>query len=107
MANESNLFSAIEDAEEINYAAKYEGYTFITLSNTEQVISDSSLDKLEQILPSDKFMRVHKAFILKTSFISEIIQIGTSHQAILKNGKRIPISKRKKRALLSKLKITE
>ena len=103
MANESNPFSFIEDSDEIYYAEKCEGYTFIIMSNTAQIISDFSLGKLEQMLPSDKFIRVHKAFIVKTSLISEIVQIGNSHQAILKNGKRIPISKRQKSVLLRKL----
>lgn len=103
MANESNLFSAIENTEEINYIEKCEGYTIITMSNTEQIISDFSLEKLEKILPCDKFMRVHKAFIVKTTLITEIVQTGNSHQAILKNGKRFPISKRKRSVLLSKI----
>ena len=103
MANESNPFSAIKNTEEINYIEKCEGYTIITMSNTEQIISDFSLEKLEKLLPSVKFMRVHKAFIVKTSLITEIVQIGNFHQAILKNGKRIPISKRKKSVLLGKI----
>lgn len=103
MAKESNPFSVIQNNEVINYVEKYEGYAIITLSNTEQIISDFSLGSLEKLLPCDKFMRVHKAFIVKTSFISEIIQIGNSHQALLKNGKRIPISKRKKSVLFSKI----
>lgn len=103
MANESKPLFVIEDTEEINYIEKCEGYTIITMSNTEQIISDFSLEKLEKLLPCDKFMRVHKAFIVKTYLITEIVQIGNFHQAILKNGKRIPISKRKKCVLLSKL----
>ncbi|HOK86983.1 MAG: LytTR family DNA-binding domain-containing protein [Tenuifilum sp.] len=103
MANESNPFSAVENTEEINYIEKCEGYTLITMSNTEQIISDFSLEKLEKILPCDKFLRVHKAFIVKTSLITEIVQIGNSYQAILENGKRVPISKRKKSVLLGNL----
>ena len=103
MANESNPFSAVENTEEINYIEKCEGYTLITMSNTEQIISDFSLEKLEKILPCDKFLRVHKAFIVKTSLITEIVQIGNSYQAILENGKRVPISKRKKSVLLGKI----
>ena len=103
MANESNPFSAVENTEEINYIEKCEGYTLITMSNTEQIISDFSLEKLEKILPCDKFLRVHKAFIVKTSLITEIVQIGNSYQAILENGKRVPISKRKKSVLRGNL----
>ncbi|MBP7315605.1 MAG: LytTR family transcriptional regulator DNA-binding domain-containing protein [Chitinophagaceae bacterium] len=103
MANESNPFSAVENTEEINYIEKCEGYTLITMSNTEQIIYDFSLEKLEKILPCDKFLRVHKAFIVKTSLITEIVQIGNSYQAILENGKRVPISKRKKSVLLGNL----
>lgn len=102
MANESNLFSAIENSEEINYIKKCEGYTIIIMSNTEQIISDFSLEKLEKLLPCDKFMRVHKAFIVKTSLITEIVQIGNFHYVILRDGKRIPISKRKRKVFLSK-----
>lgn len=61
------------------------------------------MGKLEKLLPSDKFMRVHKAFIINSSLILEIVKTGNSSQAILKNGKKIPISKRKKNILLSKL----
>ena len=43
MANESNPFSAVENTEEINYIEKCEGYTLITMSNTEQIIYDFSL----------------------------------------------------------------
>jgi two-component system LytT family response regulator len=103
MAKESNSFSVIENTKKINYVEKCEGYTIVTLSNTAQIISDFSLEKLENILPSNEFIRVHKSFIIKISFLSEIVQIGNSHQAILKNGKRIPISKRKKSILLNKL----
>lgn len=103
MESKRNLFSAIENTEEISYIEKCEGYTIITLLNSKQILSDFSLEKLEKLLPWDKFMRVHKAFIVKTSLITEIFQIGNSHQAILKNGIRIPISKRKKSVLLGNL----
>lgn len=103
MANESNPLFVIENNDEINYIEKCEGYTIITMSNTEQIISDFSLEKLEKLLSSDKFMRVHKAFIIKTSLITDIVQIGNSYHAILRNGKRIPISKRRKSILLNKV----
>jgi DNA-binding LytR/AlgR family response regulator len=59
-----------------------------------------SLKRLEELLPDDQFMRVHKSFIVAFNLISSI----DGNQVEL-NGKKIPIGKSYKEEVLRRFKI--
>lgn len=89
--------------DDIIYIEKDNGCTIANTKGNKQKIIEITLDKLEEQLPQDKFFRVHKSFIVNLAEVAEIIQDGKTQLAILKNRKEIPISKRRNRLLLYKL----
>jgi DNA-binding LytR/AlgR family response regulator len=45
----------------------------------------------EDMLPPDKFIRIHRSFIVNTNYISRIERYG-EHQIVLLNSEKIKIS---------------
>lgn len=53
----------------------------------------STLTKLEQSLPAHVFMRVHRSIVVQVGLIQRLEGTGTgSHQALMNNGDRVPVS---------------
>lgn len=82
-------------------AANY--YSEAVLKNGAVEILDKSLDRLSQILPS-RFFRIHRSYIIDVNFIASFIPvIKGSSRLTLKNGERLPISKRRYKELRHKM----
>ena len=67
-------------SEDIHYIEAYGNYTKLHLQE-EMIISHEKISTLEELLPKDRFLRVHKSFIIATAQIDVIegnrIHIGT------------------------------
>jgi len=63
--------------------------------NAKAILTLMSLKSLEQELPSDKFMRVHRSFIISLNAIDEI-----ERSQVIINGNRITVSEQYKEAFL-------
>ena len=79
-------------------------YTYIYLQNNDKFYVAKTLKDYEYVLCelSSNFMRVHKTFIVNTSYIHHI-ERGDEYLAILKNNVRVEVSRRKKQELMNKL----
>jgi len=58
--------------DDIEYIESQHEYIKITLANSHSVMTQLSLSSIEEQLPSDRFMRVHRSFIVNLAKISVI-----------------------------------
>lgn len=74
-------------------------YCRIVMENGEQIVSSKNMHHYEQVLPLDKFIKVHRSHIINMSFVDAILRTdGGSIK--LSNRNEIPISRRKKEEFL-------
>lgn len=97
--NFSHHFSRLDD---IGFMFVCKGFTIMMLTNGEQEVVDIPLFEIEKQLCHDSFFRVHKSYIVN---VSEITAIGFNEEGmnIRINGHRLPVSRRRKQALLKVL----
>jgi DNA-binding LytR/AlgR family response regulator len=84
---------------DIQYIEGLKAYVSFYLPDR-RIVALESLKRLEELLPDDQFMRVHKSFIVAFNLISSI----DGNQVEL-NGKKIPIGKSYKEEVLRRFKI--
>ena len=77
---------------DITHVEAYKDYVKVHLkSKNNPLLSLSSMKNMEELLPSDKFMRVHRSFIVSLDHIDSVsknvIQIGGHHIAVGDNYK--------------------
>lgn len=88
---------------DIIYLKADNNYTTIQLANSKIYVA-KTLKEYEEMLcsPDLPFMRVHKAYIVNTDFISNVNK-GETNTIQLKNNSNLEISRRKKQELFEKL----
>ena len=87
----------------IVYAEKLNGYSVLIMKDHEQIIVDDSLNDVENSLPSGTFFRVHRSYILNLAEVTEFFSKKNNLFASLYNGKIIPVARRRRKKLLSRL----
>ncbi len=83
--------------EDINIIEAKGDYVLIR-TNDENLIVHSTMKKMEDTLPSDKFAKIHRSYIINTKKIKDI-----EDNSVLIEGYVIPISRSKKDELFNKL----
>ena len=78
-------------------------YVFFMLENGEKHIAAHSLNYYEDLLPPNKFYRIHKSHIINFTKVKSV-EAGRTGKAILNNGAEMDIAARRKTAFLSYLK---
>lgn len=81
----------------ICYCQSDGNFTKVFLIDGLEYFISKQLKSFEKILPKLNFLRVHKGYIVNRSCIQKFIK--NDSQLLLKNGKRIPLAKRKKNLL--------
>jgi two-component system LytT family response regulator len=80
-------------AQDVVYLEAYDDYVKIHTTN-ECYLKKHTLSKFENSLPLNKFVKVHRSFIINVSFLLKIEQITKdSHRAVLKNDEAVQISR--------------
>lgn len=79
---------------DIAYVEAYKDYVKVhLLSKPNPLLSLTSLKSMEELLPTDKFMRVHRSYIVALDHIDSVsknvIQIGKNHISVSDNYKDI------------------
>ena len=92
-------FQLIE-LKDLMFCESDKGYTTFYLSNGKKYLASKSLKEFENKLTQSSFTRPHQSFIVNLKFIEKYDKSGTIH---LKNGKKIPVSSRKKDNFLTRL----
>jgi two-component system LytT family response regulator len=80
-------------SEKIDYIEAQDDYVQIHTEG-KAYLKNQRLSELESQLDADKFLRIHRSYLLNIDCISRIEQAGKdSHVAVLKDGSKLPISR--------------
>lgn len=90
----------IIDLRELIFCESDKGYTTFYLSNGKKYLASKSLKEFEGQLLKNTFTRPHQSFMVNLKYIDKYDKSGTIY---LKNGKKIPVSSRKKEDFLTRL----
>jgi two-component system LytT family response regulator len=90
-------FLAIDD---ILYLHADGNYCSFFMQNGEKYMVSKPLKYFEEILPQNTFYRLHQSYIINVQFVKKILKEDGGY-ALLSNGKKIPISRRRKEGLIS------
>lgn len=78
-------------------------YTHIWFDNGRHLLVAKTLAEFEELLADYGFSRVHKTHLVNFNFVASFVNFGNNH-LVLKNGERIPVSRRRKETVLEVLK---
>jgi len=86
------------DLKELMYCESDKGYTTFYCIDKKKYIVSKTLKEFEERLSKANFTRPHQSYIVNLKFIDKYDKSGVIH---LKNGKKIPVSSRRKEAFLN------
>lgn len=101
---EDTLILSLQDTfqiinlEELIFCESDKGYTTFHLNNGKKYLASKPLKEFEEQLLKQSFARPHQSFIVNLKYIDKYEKSGTIY---LKNGKKIPVSSRKKDGFIS------
>jgi two-component system LytT family response regulator len=84
----------VENSKNIEYCKADQSYSMIYTNNGKEVTISKPLKYLEDLLPTNQFIRTHKSFLVNILYIRQYVRADENY-IILKSGKRIPVSVRK------------
>jgi two-component system LytT family response regulator len=84
---------------DIEFMFVYKGFTVMMLRGGAQDVVEMPLFKLEKILNNHSFFRIHKSYIVNLQQVREL-QVSDNKVSIRMNGHTLPVSRRRKCALL-------
>lgn len=93
----SDSFQVI-NLQELLYCESDKGYTTFYLSNDKKYVASKPLKEYEDKLEKVNFTRPHQSFMVNLKFIDKYDKSGIIY---LKNGRKIPVSSRKKEAFIT------
>lgn len=85
--------------DDIIYLEAQRNYTVIYLGNLSKLTVSKTLKEFEELLPANKYIRIHHAYIINCNAVEKYIK-GEGGQVIMKNGVVLDVSKRKKSEFL-------
>lgn len=86
------------DLNELMYCESDKGYTSFYCSDGKMHLASKTLKEFEERLTYANFIRPHQSFMVNLKFIDKYDKSGTIY---LKNGKKIPVSSRKKESFIA------
>ncbi len=86
-------------AEKIVYLKSINYLTLIVLDNGRELVAGHHLKEYEGQLSSDKFYRVHNSYMINIQY-AETLKGGESPAVIMRGGYNIPVSRRRKEAIV-------
>jgi len=92
----------IVDIAEIIYCQSDNSYTTFFFSNGEEIIVSRSLKEFEDILTEFNFFRPHTSYLVNLNYVKKLDKSDGGF-LVLKNGREIPVSVRKKAGLIQVL----
>ena len=81
--------------ENIAHLEASDNYTNIYLSDNRKFLVSRTLKDFEEMLPAETFVRIHHSTIINKFYVEKYIR-GEGGQVIMRNGKVLDVSKRKK-----------
>ena len=77
-------------------------YTTFFLNTGEKVIASRLIKEFEELLPETDFCRIHQSHIVQVKYVRKFLKEDGGY-ALMSNGDKIPVSRRKKDAFLALL----
>lgn len=93
---EGLLFVSLD---EIIYCESQDNYTQFFLTDGRRIMVSKTIKYFEEALDADKFFRVLRSNIINLKYIDKYVK-GEGGFVVLKQGARIPVSKRRKESFL-------
>jgi two-component system LytT family response regulator len=91
------------DIDDIIHIEADSNYSVFNLINLEKIIVSKVLKDYEEILPEDRFVRIHKSSIVNLKYVKEY-NSKNGLQVILDNGEAINVSRRRSSNVFDKIK---
>lgn len=87
---------------DIIYCQADSNYSYIYTKENRKITASKTLTSLEQELDPNIHIRIHRSYIIN---LNDVKQFSTSdgYEVVLRTGERLPVSRRKKEALLAAL----
>lgn len=90
----------IIDLKDLIFCESDKGYTTFHLNNGKKYLASKPLKEFEEQLCKQSFTRPHQSFMVNLTYVDKYEKSGTIY---LKNGKKIPVSTRKKEDFITRL----
>jgi two-component system LytT family response regulator len=85
--------------DEIMYCESQDNYTQFFLTDGRRIMVSKTIKFFEEVLDQAKFFRVHRSNIINLRYIDKYVK-GEGGFVVLKQGARIPVSRRRKESFL-------
>lgn len=85
--------------DDIIYCESQDNYTQFFLTTGQRVMVSKTIKYFEELLDENRFFRVHRSHIINLKYIDKYVK-GEGGYIVMKQGNRIPVSRRKKEAFL-------
>jgi DNA-binding LytR/AlgR family response regulator len=90
----------IIDEADLIYAVVEKGIVTAITTESRGTLACDSLDELQKLLPADRFLRVHRSYVVNVDMIQEVIPwFSGTYRLKLKNGSVIPLSRKHAKGL--------
>lgn len=104
LAVKSSGIVKIIAAEQVAYIKGAGIYSELHLENGHTALHDKSLDRLEQLLSTDDFFRIHRSYIINLSKMAKlVIEPGGKYAIQLKNGELLPVGRSRYKEIRHKM----
>jgi len=87
---------------EILYLKSDKNYTDIFLKNKQRITSSKTLKFYEQLLPENKFLRIHQKYIINLDYVVKYLKEDGGYILLTDNSK-LEVSRRRKESLMNSL----
>jgi len=92
----------ILNKEEIVFCQADSNYSYVHTIDNRKITTSKSLNSIEELLDPAIFTRVHRSYVVNLNHIKQF-STADGYEILLKNGTKLPVSRRKKDQLLEKL----
>jgi two-component system LytT family response regulator len=93
---------SVIDVDDIVFIVADSNYSVFHLRNNDKITVSKVLKEYEELLPVDRFLRVHKSSIINLNDLKEF-NSKNGYQAIMKSGEKISVSRRRAAELADRL----
>jgi two-component system, LytTR family, response regulator len=91
------------DVKDIIRCESNSNYTQFHFVSGKKMTSSRNLGYYEELLPEDKFCRIHHSHLINIDFLDQYIKGGSGGTVIMKDGTELDVSQRKKEDFLQKV----
>ena len=91
------------DVKDIVRCESKSNYTQFYFNSGKNMVSSRNLGFYEELLPPEKFCRIHHSHLINIDFLHQYIKGGSGGMVVMKDGVQLDVSQRKKEDFLQKV----